>query len=51
MSKYKIDDNGTVRDMTPEEIAAWEAECAEYVAEEAPTPEDYEAALARLGVE
>ena len=34
MSKYKIDDNGTVRDMTPEEIAAWEAECAEYAAQQ-----------------
>lgn len=51
MNNYKIDDNGTVRDMTPEEIAAWEAECAEFAAEETPTPEDYEAALARLGVE
>lgn len=30
MSKYKIDDNGIVRDMTPEEIAAWEAECEKH---------------------
>ena len=52
MSKYKIDDNGTVRDMTPEEIAAWEAECAEFaVQNEEASAEDYEAALARLGVE
>lgn len=34
MSKYRIDDNGTVRDMTPEEIAAWEAECAEFCAQQ-----------------
>lgn len=34
MSKYKIDDNGIVREMTPEEIAAWEAECAEYAAQQ-----------------
>lgn len=28
--KYLIDDNGIIREMTPEEIAAWEAECAEF---------------------
>ena len=28
--KHLIDDNGVVREMTPEEIAAWEAECAEF---------------------
>lgn len=26
--KHLIDDNGIVREMTAEEIAAWEAECA-----------------------
>ena len=30
MSKYKIDDNGTVRDMTPEEVADFLAEQAKY---------------------
>ncbi len=30
MSKYKIDDNGIVRDMTAEEVAAFLAEQAKY---------------------
>lgn len=30
MSNYKIDDNGFVRDMTPEEVAAFLAEQATY---------------------
>ena len=34
MSSMRIYDNGIVRDMTPEEIAAWEAECAEYAAQQ-----------------
>ena len=28
--KHLIDDNGIVREMTAEEVAAWEAECAEF---------------------
>lgn len=48
----RIDDNGIVRDMTTEEEAAYLAQMAEMEAiEEEPAPEDYEAALARLGVE
>lgn len=48
----KIDYNGIVRDMTPEEEAAYLAQMAELEAiENTPAPEDYEAALARLGVE
>ena len=44
-------DDGVYRDMTPEEEAAyWDFMEANPV-EETPTAEDYEAALARLGVE
>ena len=37
MSNYRIDDNGVVRDMTPEEVAAFLAEqekCAAMLARE-----------------
>lgn len=47
----RIDDNSIVRDMTPEEEAAYLADIATTEAEERLHPEDYEAALARLGVE
>lgn len=50
----RIDDNGIVRDMTPEEETTYLAQMAELEsaqADEEPTPEDYEAAMAKLGVE
>jgi hypothetical protein len=34
MSSIRIYDNGVYRNMTQEEIAAWEAECAEYIAQQ-----------------
>lgn len=34
MNTMKIYDNGIYREMTPEEIAAWEAECVEFAVQQ-----------------
>lgn len=48
----KIEVDGIVRDMTPEEEMDYMTNIVSLqLPEEAPAPEDYEAALARLGVD